>query len=286
MMSTTFSSSNLGDEAFVFAFADNYLADVMDPSERSRYEKLLENQRYKEVVDRYKDEHGELQVFLQGINLNPQQMEQLWNLVQEPEARQTRELQKIDEVGRVEFFSNLRRRALLIFVLAAAVFGLVYTFTGKRLPEFEYLEYIRYEALAVDRGEQAEEDWDLADNNVRNILELFKLDMGLKFTPSVLDVKSPWKSVGGSILDYDSKKITMVQYKSGIDSMYYFSSSGTVSDLPTSAPGSIGGMTYQTYSSEYYNIIAFEPKPGTLSFIVGRLGAEEMAKLAANQVLF
>lgn len=285
-MSTTFSSQKLGDEEFLLAFADDYLGDQLDSADQKRFSDLVSKEKFKQLLDRYKDQHGIFQVYLQSFSLNPEQMEDLWNSVQEPEARQTRELQKIDEVGRSEFFSNLKRRSVLIGLLAIVVFGVVYAFTTQKEPRFEYLEYVRYEALAVDRGDHSVEDWDLADSNVMNILELFKLDKGLKYSPSVVKGDSTgWKAVGGSILDYDSKKLTMVQYKSGIDSFYYFSSSGTLKDLPPSAPGNKDGLVYQTYTSEYYNIIAFEPFPNTLSFIVGRLGAEEMATLAAGHVI-
>ena len=286
-MSKEISSEGLDDKAFILAFADDYLGDQLSGTDRQRFDKLVADKSHAEVLDRYKEQHGELQVFLQGIRLNPGQMEDLWNIVQEPEARQTRELQKIDEVGRSEFFSDLRKRSLLIAVLAAAVFAVVYTFSSGQGEKFEYLEYVRYEALAIDQLTEPFDDWDLADGNVLNILEFFKLDRGMKFTPSVLRTNgTTWQSVGGSILDYDTKKLAMIQYSSGIDRFFYFSTAGTLSELPTSAPGTVGDITYQAYSSEYYNIVAFEPRPGTISFIVGRLGATEMAKLAAENLSF
>lgn len=281
-MSSNFSSSTLSDKDFVYAFADEYFGDQLEDVEKKRFEKLLENKEMQSILDTYKDEHGELQVFLQAICLNPEQMENLWNMVQAPEARQTQEMQKIDDVGRMEFLSNIKRRSAVTLFFALLIFGIVYAFTAQQPPKFEYLEYIRYEALAMDRS-GTESDFDVADTSVTNILELYKSDKGLKFRPSILSISDKgWSVVGGSILDYELKKITMTQYvtKAGQgDTLYYFSTSGLLSDLQKSEVGTVGKVAYQTYASEFYNIIAFEPEQGTLGFVVGRLAANDMAAL-------
>jgi hypothetical protein len=281
-MSSNFSSSNLSDKDFVLAFADEFFGDQLDDAEKKRFESLAEKEDSKKLLDRYKEEHGELQVFLQGVCLNPEQMEELWNLVQAPEARQTQEMKKIDEVGRLEFLGNLRKRSVVTLFFAALIFSIVYAFTSEQAPKFEYLEYIRYEALAMDRSGTIS-DFDLADPNPSNILDVYKLDKGLKFTPSILSLADQnWVITGGSILDYELKKITMAQYEtrsSDDDKLYYFSTSGALSELPKSEIGREGELSYQTYSSEFYNIIAFEPAEATLGFVVGRLSAPEMAKL-------
>ncbi|MDA9951210.1 hypothetical protein N9D31_01420 [Oligoflexaceae bacterium] len=283
-MSSNFSSSSLSDGDFVLAYADEFIGDMLPKGEKDRYEKLAKEEKYAKMLESYEKEHGKYQVFIQAKTLAPTQMESLWNLVQEPGARQTREMQKIDEVGRLEFFSNLKRRSLLILFFAALVFGIVYAFTSQQPPKFEYLEYIRYEALAMDRS-GTKEELDLVDEDAKNILDLYKSDKGMKFTPSILSIRGEgWSVVGGSILDYELKKITMTQFRRKLNgknqSLYYFSTSGTLSDLPQSEEGRSGEVRYQTYESEFYNIVAFAPADDTLGFVLGSLDAPSLASLA------
>jgi hypothetical protein len=74
----------------------------------------------------------------------------LHDIVEASDLRRTREVQRIEQVGRWEALGDFRRRLSIILLVVAMIFGVVYYFTPTPSIPFHPLESLSYEAAAME----------------------------------------------------------------------------------------------------------------------------------------
>lgn len=274
--------AKVAEPEFVFLNLPEHLNEELPADKEQRILKLLENASDKSLADKFKQALGNFQLAMQGYYLAEIQNTKIQELVETKEVRETMEAQKIEEVDQWEATGNMRRRAMITLVALVAIFALVYYFTPKREAPFNALQNIVYEALAMEEDVDSSR-LNLPSNDINEIAEFFAQHPGLEFSPEILaKLPSDWRPAGASVIDYETNKVSVVQYFNTVrkEFLFIFSYKAKLSDLPKSEPGKVDGLTYQTYTSEQLNVVAWQSTPNTVSMVVGRRSAPELAAFA------
>jgi hypothetical protein len=276
-----YAPSELSDQDFFHSYLAEYLDGELSPELSARFERLLQAPGQPQVPVHFQAMRGRLQLGLQSYYLKEGELQALRALVQDPAVTATKENIKIDQLGRKELVSSIVRR-LVLTALGAAVIGLIlWKFAPDNNPEFKPLEYLGYEALAME--EDPEGRLDLPSSDLREIHDYLAAYPGLEFEPRLLkDFDHGWEPDGATVIDYEIAKVAAVQYhnKELGEKLVHFSFPGQLSELPKAEPGNMKGLVYQTYSSDQLNLIAWQHGPDVVSLLVGRRGAPELAELA------
>lgn len=277
----SYNPSDLSDQDFLVGHLSEYLDGELDGSLSPRFEELLKQPGQEEIPQHFQAMRGRLQLAIQSHYLKEDELATLRNLVQDPESAANIEAAKVDSIGRHEQMGLLRRKAVLL-ILALGVIGiLVWRFAPETSESFKPLEYLGYEAVAMqdDPGGRL----DLPSRSLKEIRAYLSTYPGLPFRPQTLRPFSKnWTPEGATVVDYEVAKVSAVQYgtpKSG-EKLFHFSYKGKLEDLPKSELGDMQGLRYQTYANDDVNLIAWQHAPDTVSLLVGRRGAVELAGFA------
>ncbi len=274
--------TKVSEPEFFLLYLPEYLNDELTGEKAQKFTKLLANNANQTAVDKFKQALGSFQLAMQGYYLAEIQNTKLQELVETKEVRETMEAQKIEEVDQWEATGNMRRRATIILVALAAILALVYYFSPRRETPFNALQNIVYEALAMEEEVDGSR-LNLPSNDVNEIVEYFAQHPGLEFSPMALRPLPPdWRPDGASVMDYEPVKVSVVQYFNATrkEYLFVFSYKAKLSDLPKAQPGNVDGLIYQTYASEQLNVIAWQSAPDTVSMVVGRGAAPDLARFA------
>ena len=273
--------STLSPQDFLLAYLAEYLDGDLPAHLKAKVEALVKAPGQEDIPAHFQAMRGRLQLAMQSYYLKENELTDLRSLVQDPSVKATQENIRIDQLGRGEMLSTLLRRLVLVAIAALIAGGLVWKFGPKRDQKFKPLEFLGYEALALE--EDPRDRLDLPSVDMKEIRQYLAAYPGLDFTPRVLNqLPADWKPEGATIIDYEIAKVALVQFANvqSKEKLFHFSYSGSLKDLPPAEPGNMRGLIYQTYSSDDLNLIAFEGPPGVVSIMAGRRSAPELAEVA------
>ncbi len=275
--------SSLSTQDFLLAYLAEYLDGELPRELKDRVEALVKTPGQEEIPGHFQAMRGRLQLAMQSYYLKENEIQTIRNYVQDPSVKATQENIKIEALGRKELISTLMRRLSLVAIAAAIIGVLVWQFGPKREAKFKPLEFLGYEALALE--EDPRDRLDLPSSDMNEIKQYLSAYPGLDFKPKVLgQIHEAWKPEGATIIDYEIAKVALVQFghAQSKEKLFHFSYAGALKDLPKAEPGNIGGLVFQTYSSDDLNLIAFEGPKGVVSILAGRRAAPELAEIAKD----
>jgi hypothetical protein len=274
------STLDLADRDYAWAYLPEFLDGDLSGADSARVEKLLAEQS-KDKGEKFQAARGKLQLALQSYWLREDEIQRLHALIEDPEIRQTREIQRIEAGERREQRGTMLRRVILTIIAASIIFGVFWILTPRSVQKFDALEYLGYEALMMD--EDPEGRLDLPSQDMSEIALYLENYPNLEFKPVVLrNVPGSWEPAGGHVIDYEIAKVAVVKYYNPElkDTLYHFSFAGRMKDLPKAVLGKEKNFEYQTYASDQFNIVAWQASDDVLCFLVGRRSAPEMASFA------
>jgi hypothetical protein len=275
----TFNTQELGDKDFIHSLVSEYLDGELLAEDTKRFDGIIK-QGQDAFPEKFQEARGKFQIGLTSYYLNEKELMELHALAQDPSVKATEEQQKISQLGRVEFTGTLARRIILIGVVLAIGIGIFWSVYREPEVSFRPLEYLGYEALAI------EDDADrlgIVTTNLNDIKQYLQAYPGIKVQRTVLDIGDGWYPQGASVIEYDDiAQVSVVQYfhDEQKENLFHFQYAGQLSDLPKADAGNMQGLIYQTYQDSEWNIIAWQQTDTLVSMIIGRRGAAEMAELA------
>jgi hypothetical protein len=277
----TSSPNDLSDNEVLNGFVAEYLDGDLPSGVREKYNGLIKNPASAQVPEHFLQMRGKLQLAMQTYYLKESDLSELRSFVQDPEATATQENIKIEQLGRKVVVSNILRRVSIVLICAGVIGYLVWTFAPSREAEFKALEYLAYEAVALE--EDPLERLNLPSSDLKEIRQYLVNYPGLDFKPFVLrSISNNWVPDGATVINYEVAKVTVVQYAHNgtSEKLFHFIYAGDLSDLPPSAQGRYKDLNFQTYATDQHNFIAWEPSPGVVSLLVGKRSAPDLAEMA------
>ena len=276
-------TSGLSGPDFVYGFMAEYLDGELSGSDLAKFEQELKSMAAAGVglAERFQALRGRLQLGLQSYFLKEGELAELRSYVQDPSVTATIENVQIESMGRGEVVSTLLRRLALVALAAGLVAGLVWKFGRSHEQTFKPLEYLGYEALAME--EDPGERLNLPSQDLKEIRQYLSSYPGLDFKPIVMKtLPTVWEPDGATVIDYEIAKVAVIQYgnTTSKEKLFHFSYAGELGDLPKAESGNMRGLIFQTYSSDELNLIGWQSAQGVVSLLVGRRSAPELAELA------
>lgn len=277
----TVSPIDLSDNDLLNGYLAEYLDGELPAGVREKFEGLLTDPAKASVPEHFLQMRGKLQLAMQTYYMKESDLAELRSFVQDPSVTATQENIKIEQLGRRVVVSNIMRRVALVIGCAGLIGFLVWKFAPTRDSEFKALEYLAYEAVALE--EDPQERLNLPSSDSKEIRQYLMNYPGLDFKPFVLrNVSNNWTPDGATVINYEIAKVTVVQYShtATAEKLFHFSYAGDISDLPPSPHGKYKDLTYQTYATDQHNFIVWEPSPGVVSLLVGKRSAPDLAEMA------
>lgn len=268
-----------GDDLFYGYIAD-YLDGELPSSLAGQFDSLLSS-RQKEMAA-FQANRGKLQSALGNIGGSEALKHKLRNLAQDDQVRETMEASEIAEVEKAELWSNVLRRSTLVAIVLGIVGVLVYFFMPQRLGQIDIVEYIGYEALAIEEDPEGRTNLPSAD--AEEIKQFVTAVPGLEFRPAMLRPLKGWNPEGVSIIDYDFMKVIAVNYTSperANEKLHHFMFGGVMSSMKyRGEEADYRGIKYRVYGSDKLNLIVWQQTPDMISVLAGRRSAPELAEMA------
>jgi hypothetical protein len=272
-------STELSPQDFFHSYLAEYLDGDLPGGLRQKFEDALKAPGQGAVPEHFQAMRGRLQLSMQSYYLKEGELTTLRSFVQDPSVKATQENLKIDQLGRGEVVNMLLRRVTLVAIAVGLVAVLVWKFMPRSEESFKALEYLGYEALALE--EDARDRLDLMTGDYKEIRQYLLAYPKIDFKPNVMKLSGTWKPEGTTVIDYEIAKVSVVQYghTNGREKLFHFAYVGSISDLPKAEPGNMRGLIYQTYASSEQNLIAWQDGD-VVNLLVGRRSAPELAELA------
>ena len=279
----TKTAEGLSNEDFFCGYLPEYLDGDLPGPLAMRFEEMLKAPGHALVPQQFQAQRGRLQLNMQSFYLKETETQVLRAMVQDPSVTVTKENMRIEQLGRGELINTWLRRISLAAVVLGIVGGLTWKFMPRSGPAFKPLEYLGYEALAMEEDTQSR--MDLPTNDIKEIRQYLASYPGLDFKPrSLKAVAERWKPIGVSMIDYEIAKVSAVQYLNieNKERLFHFSFAGKLSDLPKADSSTMDGIKFQTYGSEQLNLVAWQHDSGVVSLLVGRRSTAELFEIAAR----
>ena len=276
-----FSPSELSTPDFLHSYLAEYLDGELPRPLVPKFEEALKTPEGQEASGKFQAMRGRLQLSLQSYYMKETELQELRSFVQDPSVKATVENVKIEQLGRGMMMSTLVRRVAMATVAVAAVGYLWWQFGASKEQKFKPLEYLGYEALALEEDQQ--ERLNLPSHDGKEVHQYLSSYPGLDFKPRMLKrIAEPWQVDGATIIDYEIAKVAVVMYENtrNHEKLFHFSYAGQLSDLPPAEPGNMRGLIFQTYASDELNLIAWQSSQDVVSLLVGRRSAPELAEIA------
>ena len=276
-----FSPTELNNADLLYGYLDEYLDGELTPDILAKMESLLQTPEFVGLADRFQSLRGKLQLAMQSYYLKEEELAVLSALVVPQGDKQKAEATSIEVLSRSNTHSVYLRAGVLILLLAA-ISGSIWKFGRTKEQKFKPLEYLGYEAQAMD--EDAQERLNLPSHDAKEVRQYLETYPGLEFKAQVLrGVPADWQVDGATVIDYEVAKVAAVLYERGKgkskEKFFYFSFAGGLSDLPAAEAGNMRGLIYQTYTSNELNFVAWQPVAGVVAILVGRHSAPDLADI-------
>ena len=275
-----FNPADLSNDEIFYSYLDEHLDGALPSAVKGRFQEMLKGRE--QAVEFYQTSRGRFQVAC-GEVLAPEPLRhKLRNLIQDDQARETIEASEIADIERSEFWSNVVRRSVLTLAGLGIVGGLVYMFMPNTKTKFNVVEYVGYEAVALE--EDPDGRINLPTTDLEEVKQFIATVPGLTYKPQALRPLKGWLPEGVSIIDYDVMKVVAVVYRSperNNEHLHHFMVPGSLSDIPFSGDeANYRGITYRTYSSEKLNLLVWQFAPDMMAILAGHRSAPELAELA------
>ena len=221
------------DREFFLGYVARYLDGFLTEAELTRMETIIRTEEYPALLEKFRTARGTLQAQFSEIRVNASQMDILRSLVDDDENRTKTELTRIDSLEKREKFWDFLRR----FAFGAVIGGIgiwVFLFLqNQKGTNFQILDSIGYETVAFDEEPSRV---DMSTNDESDINQFLKTaSAALKFkTFRLTGLPDEWQVDGISLIDYESKKMICIRYRSKTkdDNMYHYITDGSFNDLP------------------------------------------------------
>jgi hypothetical protein len=272
-------ANELSDRDLFFSHLIEFLDDSLPGTVKDRVVKFSEAN--KDIPNQYQYVRGKLQLALQSIYLNEDETLELRRLIRNHEDRLSMDELRITQVGRKEFWSQLRRQLSFASMTIAVILIVYYVLSPKPRERFDSLQALAYEALSYE--DESVSNLDYPSDSSEDIRMYFAQNPRFTVKPVAFkSVPKDWQILGASVIDYDVAYISVVQYRNEKlkEMMFHFSYEGTLDDILASEEGNYQGFKYRAYASDRVNIIAWEQAKGLVAFLVGHRSAEDLAKIA------
>ena len=267
-----------GDDLFYSYIAD-YLDGDLPGSLQAQFNSVLAGKQ--KELDAFQTNRGKFQAALGEVGGSEALKHKLRNLVQDDQVRETIEASEIADVERSELWSNILRRSVLSALVLGLIGVAVYYFMPQRLGKFDVIEYIGYEALALE--EDPEGRTNLPSTDIEEIRQFVGATPGLEFKPALLRPIKGWNPEGVSIIDYDVMKVVAVNYLSperGNEHLHHFMLPGKMSDMKFKGEeADYRGIKYRVYGNDKINIIVWQQSPDMVGALAGHRSAPELAEM-------
>lgn len=273
--------AHLSDEEFFYAYLPEYLDGQLGDAENKRFEGIAKENKWENIESDYGIAKGHLQLGIQKLFVNEELNHKLHVLVENDAERANHEAEDIDELGHMEVFGGVLRGVVFASVIALLV-GLSYYYLGpKRTAAFAALDSLVYESVVMIEDPEGRLDFPTED--IVELRDYFNRYPDLNFRVDKFNIPgSNWQLEGGTVIDYEVQKIAAAQFASGDDKLFYYLFEGGLDDFPQAEPGSFKGVLYQTYTSEYFNILVWEINEDVVGMVIGTGTAETLAQTALN----
>lgn len=268
-----------GDELF-YGYISEYLDGELPQAVSAKFNELMST-RQKEL-EVFQENRGKFQSALGDLGGSEVLKHKLRNFAQDDQIRETMEASEIAEVERSEMWSNIIRRSVLSAIVLGLIGGAVYLFMPQNNIKFDVIEYLGYEAIALE--EDVEGRTNLPSSDIEEIKQFVSTIPGLAFRPNVLRSLSGWNPEGVSIIDYDVMKVVAINYlspeRSG-ERLHHFMVPGKMSEMPYKGEeADYRGIKYRVYASDKLNIVVWQHTPDMVSVLAGHRSAPELAEMA------
>jgi hypothetical protein len=91
-----------------------------------------------------------------------------------------------------------------------------------------------------------------------------------------------WKVTGATILDYEIKKVLVVQYDRNGEKLFHYMMAGSLADLPNAPETDERGIIFRSYASDELNVVAWSVSSGMLEMLIGRRSILDLARIAGS----
>ena len=274
------SNQDIGGDDLFYGYLAEYLDGDLPAGVRESFLKAVHG-RDREA-EAYGINRGRFQSALGEIGGSEALKHKLRNLAQDDQIRETIEASDIAEVERSEMWSNLIRRAVLVSIVIGIIGTSIFFFMPRKEAKFDVIEYIGYEALALE--EDPDGRMNLPSTDLDEIRQFTSTVPGLAFRPNVLRALKGWNPEGVSIIDYDVMKVIAINYVSperNNEHLHHFMIPGKMSNIPFKGEeADYRGIKYRVYSSEKLNILVWQHSPDMISALAGHRSSPELAELA------
>lgn len=268
-----------GDELF-YGYIAEYLDGELPQSLTTQFNEALSS--HQKELENFQINRGKFQSSLGDLGGSEGLKHKLRNLAQDDQIRETMEASEIAEVERSEMWSNIIRRSVLSAIVLGLIGGAVYMFMPRNNAKFDIVEYLGYEALALE--EDPEGRTNLPSTDLDEIKQFVGTVPGLGFSPNVMRPLKGWNPEGVSIIDYDVMKVVAVNYVSperGNEHLHHFMIPGKMSDMPFKGEeADYRGLKYRVYAGDKLNMVVWQHSPDMISILAGHRSAPELADMA------
>lgn len=274
-------TTNMSDEELFLGHVVECMDDALPSSVKQKVEDYSKKNSGK--VEEFKRIRGKLQMALQPIYLTEDELLELRRYVRNETDRHNLDELRIDEVAHKENWSYWKRQIAFVILTAAIIFAVIDFFSPPKRAEFDALQSLVYEAIAMEDSAEVRLDFPSGDYN--DVKDFFAKNHQLQVKPPVLIPKgSAWKLEGAGVIDYDVAFISVVQYGNEQlkENLFHFTYEGELSDLNRSETGEVDGFKYQAYGSDKINLIAWQQSEGLVSMLVGHRAANDLAKIVSS----
>jgi hypothetical protein len=268
-----------GDDLF-YGYIAEYLDGELPGSLQSKFHDLLTT-RQKEL-EQFQTNRGKFQSALGDLGGAEPLKHKLRTLAQNDQLRETIEASEIAEVERTEMWSNLIRKSVLSLIILGIIGGVVYVFMPHSAAKFDVIEYLGYEAMALE--EDPDGRINLPSTDIEEIKQFVGTVPGLTYRPVVLRPIKGWNPEGVSIIDYDVMKVVAINYVSperSNEHFHHFMVPGKMSEMPYKGEeADYRGLKYRVYGSDKLNIVVWQHTSEMISILAGHRSAAELADMA------
>ena len=271
--------TELKGEDLFYSYIADYLDGELPRSLQTQFDALLASKQ--KELESFQANRGKFQSALGDVGGSEALKHKLRNLVQDDQVRATIEASEIADVERSELWSNILRRSVLVAVVLGLLGAAVYYFMPERLGNFDVIEYIGYEALALE--EDPEGRTNLPSSDLEEIRQFVGAIPGLEFKPELLRPIKGWNPEGVSIIDYDVMKVVAVNYVSperSNEHIHHFMLPGKLSSMKFKGEeADYRGIKYRVYGNDKINIIVWQQSADMVGALAGHRSAPELAEM-------
>ncbi len=229
-----------------------------------------------------------------NYSLNLEQLESIRTLAEEPTSILAREHKALEILGAAESRQTILRwvtALLVLFGLGAAIL-VGQSKLEQKAKEFDPLLYLGNETEAFEYDYRNRLDFPVRGlEEVHNFLVTRRKSLG--HSPAVLSPPMFGVNVlGASVLDYEPRKVSAVLYlderstdigDSGPELVALYCYDGSFKSLDNAPKTDTNGHTFQTYTSNRYNMVAFENGEDTICMLMGRMAGGDLIKMASQR---